>query len=254
MVVIVRFGPGWPGFGCISQFVLKIETYLRMANIEYEVKDVGLDFPDAPKGKLPYIEHEGRLIADSNIIIDYLKDHFGDPLDSPLLESQKATSHMIKRMMEEHIWWIMNRERWWAPEDPYWHTSGMLEGLAEQEFKGIRDDARRKCMEHGVGAFTDHELEVRGKKDLDAISLILGDQSFLHGQQPSSVDATVYAFLFQILNATYTSSLKSSAKSHENLSAYVGRIFDRWFSKDPLSADRKQEIKGLGRFEEGDHE
>ena len=72
MVVIVRFGPGWSGFGCISQFVLKVETYLRMAGIHYQVKDAGLDFPDAPKGKLPYIEHEGRIIADSNIIIDYL--------------------------------------------------------------------------------------------------------------------------------------------------------------------------------------
>ena len=239
MIVIVRFGPGWSGFGCISQFVLKVETYLRMAGIEYRVRDVGLDFPDAPKGKLPYIEHEGRLIADSNIIIDYLKDHFGDSLDSQLKEQQQTTSHVLKRMMEEHLWWIMNRERWWAPENPYWHTSGMLEGLGQKEYEDIRDNAHRKCIEHGVGAFTDHEIDIRGKKDLDAISLILGDQTFFHGQQPSSVDATVYAFLFQILRAPYTSSLKAAAQSHENLSAYVERIYDRWFSEDPLSADRK---------------
>ena len=239
MVVIVRFGPGWSGFGCISQFVLKVETYLRMAGIHYQVKDAGLDFPDAPKGKLPYIEHEGRIIADSNIIIDYLKDHFGDPLDSLLKESQQATSHMVKRMMEEHLWWVMNRERWWAPENPYWHTSGMLEGLAEKEYEEIRNDAHRKCMEHGVGAFTNNEIDVRGKKDLDTISLILGDQDFFHGQQPTSVDATAYAFLFQIVRAPYTSSLKTAARSHENLSAYIERIYNRWFSEDPLSSDRK---------------
>ena len=241
MVVIVRFGPGWSGFGCISQFVLKVETYLRMAGIDYRVKDVGLDFPDAPKGKLPYIEHEGRVIADSNIIIDYLKDHFGDPLDSHLNESNQATTHMLKRMTEEHLWWIVNRERWWAPENPYWHTTGMLAGLTQQEYEEIRDDARRKCMEHGVGAFTDNEIGTRGKKDMDAISLSLGNQAFFLGQQPSSVDATAYAFLFHILRAPYTSSLKTAAQSHQNLSAYVERVYNAWFSEDPLSTDRKTE-------------
>ena len=57
MVTLFRFGPAWDTFGCVSQFVLKVETYLRMADIEFETKSLGLAFAEtAPKGKLPYID------------------------------------------------------------------------------------------------------------------------------------------------------------------------------------------------------
>ena len=77
MVTLFRFGPAWEKFGCISQFVLKIETYLRIAGIEFETRSLGIAFAEtAPKGKLPYIEHKGDQVADSGFIIDYLNEHF----------------------------------------------------------------------------------------------------------------------------------------------------------------------------------
>jgi len=44
MVILNSFGPAWDSFGSVSQFVLKIETYLRMANIEFQTKSLGLEF------------------------------------------------------------------------------------------------------------------------------------------------------------------------------------------------------------------
>jgi glutathione S-transferase len=230
VVLLVRFGPGWQGFVCVSQFVLKVETYLRMAGIDYQVRDAGLNFADnAPKGKLPYIEHQGRVVADSGIIIDYLEDKFGNPLDAHISESHRATSPMLKRMVEEHLWWVMNRERWWAPENPYRHTVGMFDGLTQKEYEEFRDESRRKCMEQGVGAFTEAEIDQRGAADLEAMSLFLGQQAFFLGERPTSLDATTYAFLFQILHAPYTSNLKVAAQSHPNLVDYVERISNTWF-------------------------
>ena len=105
--------------------MLKVETYLRMAGIEFQTTSLGIGFAEtAPKGKLPYIEHNGAQIADSSIIIDYLKEQFGDPLDAALSDLERARGHTIKRMVEEHIWWLMARERWWSPENPYWDNGG----------------------------------------------------------------------------------------------------------------------------------
>ena len=60
MITLYRFGPAWQEFGCVSQFVLKVETYLRMTGIEYQVRNLGISYADAaPKGKLPFIEHDG---------------------------------------------------------------------------------------------------------------------------------------------------------------------------------------------------
>jgi glutathione S-transferase len=52
---------------------MKVENYLRMTGIPYEVVD-DFDLAKAPKGKLPYIEDAGGLI------LDYLKATYGDPL------------------------------------------------------------------------------------------------------------------------------------------------------------------------------
>lgn len=240
MITLFRFGPAWDTFGCISQFVLKIETYLRMADIEFETRSLGIAFAEtAPKGKLPYIEHNGAQIADSSFIIDYLKEHFGDSLDVALSGNQRATGHTIKRMVEEHIWWVMARERWWAPENPYWDTPGMLKELDQASYEEARDDSRRKSIEHGVGAFTEKEIDQRGREDLDALATILGENSYFLGDQPTSVDATTYAFLWQIMNAPYTSQLKIAAHEHSNLVTYIQKISEKWFASDPMSLQRE---------------
>ena len=211
-----------------------------MTGTDFEVKNLGMGFAElAPKGKLPYIEHDGLTIADSGFIIDYLKKTFGDPLDSSLTPSQKAVRLIIRRTVEEHIWWVMNRERWWAPENPYWNTPGMLEEVDRDSYEGIRDESRRKCLEHGVGAFSDEELDKRGTEDIDALSALLDNQSYFLGERETSIDATTYAFLWQIINAPYTSQLKDTALERSNLLAYVHRVNERWFSEDPMSIQRE---------------
>lgn len=240
MIRLYRFGPAWGNFGCISQFVLKVETYLRMTEAEFETVSLGAGFAEmAPKNKLPFIVHGADTIADSSFILDYLKAQFGDLLDADLVPADQARAHLIKRMFEEHIWWIMARERWWSPEAPYWDTPGLLKDLDEAGYVEARNDSQRKCIEHGVGAFTEEELDQRGREDMNAAAILLGDQPYFLGEQPTSVDATAYAFLWQILNAPYASLLKEAAAQHHNLVRYTERITDRWFSDDPMSMARQ---------------
>lgn len=51
-----------------SPYCLKLETWLRLAGLEYQVKVVS-DPRKAPKGKLPYVRIEGEAIGDSEIVI-----------------------------------------------------------------------------------------------------------------------------------------------------------------------------------------
>ena len=240
MITLFRFGPAWDKFGCVSQFVLKVETYLRMADIEFETRSLGITYTEtAPKGKLPYIEHDGIQIADSSIIIDYLKEQFGDPLDGALGSTDRARGHTIKRMIEEHVWWLMARERWWALENSYWDTPGLLKELDQAGYEEVRDESQQKCIEHGVGAFSDAELGQRGREDIDVLATLLGEQSYFLGDRPTSVDATTYAFLWQILNAPYASQLKDAALEQNNLVAYTRRMNEEWFTDDPMSLERE---------------
>jgi hypothetical protein len=89
----------------ISPFSLKVESFLRLYKIPYEVVST---FKFSPKGQIPYIrlnsKEDGFLIADSNFIIQFLSNKLGiDKLEEHMLSSQeRATAHAYTRMIEEH--------------------------------------------------------------------------------------------------------------------------------------------------------
>ena len=71
-----------------SAFCVKLETYLRMADISYEL--VYGEPREGPKGKIPWIDDDGYLLGDTTFIIDYLKKTYGDPLDARLSRKERV--------------------------------------------------------------------------------------------------------------------------------------------------------------------
>jgi hypothetical protein len=67
------------------------------------------------KGQLPFVELNGKEIADSDIIIRELSDHFSKNLDDDLNAEQKVTSHAFESMLNNHTSWVM---RWWRYNNP----------------------------------------------------------------------------------------------------------------------------------------
>ena len=69
MIYLVQF-PVSPSIRSISPFALKLETYMRMKNIQYEPV---YSQKFSVKGQTPYIELNGEQIPDSNLIIQELE-------------------------------------------------------------------------------------------------------------------------------------------------------------------------------------
>ncbi|MBC7944174.1 MAG: glutathione S-transferase N-terminal domain-containing protein, partial [Burkholderiales bacterium] len=82
MIKLYQFEPAF-GLPNASPFCMKLETYLRMAGLPFEIAP-NANIMKAPKGKMPYIEDNGRAIADSSLIIEYLRKTYGDRLDAKL--------------------------------------------------------------------------------------------------------------------------------------------------------------------------
>ena len=103
MIKLHQFARTW-GIPNLSHFCCKLETYLRLADIPYQmVKSIPTK---APKGKLPFIEDGNQSIADSDLIIQHLKQAYGDKLDADLTPSEKAISLSMQRLLEDHLFWI----------------------------------------------------------------------------------------------------------------------------------------------------
>jgi len=81
MIKVHKFGPAF-GLPDPSPFVTKLETYLRMTGQPYEA--VTGNVPKAPRGHLPLIEIDGKIVTDSTAIIDQLEAARSDKLDARL--------------------------------------------------------------------------------------------------------------------------------------------------------------------------
>ena len=91
MIKLYQYPTDWD-LPNVSPFCMKMETYLRLAQIPYETVTI-VDPRKSPKGKLPYIDDNGQIIADSSFIIDYLKNKYNVALDSKL--SPDSNSHSL---------------------------------------------------------------------------------------------------------------------------------------------------------------
>src|SRR5262245_13537351 len=90
----------------LSPFCSKLETWLRIADIPYDV----VDTPNprkSPKGKLPFIEDAGQQIGDTSHIIAHLKKTRGIDPDAHLSAAQQATALLVQLTLEEHYAFVI---------------------------------------------------------------------------------------------------------------------------------------------------
>jgi len=232
MIKLYQFAPGF-GLPNPSPFCMKVETYLRMTGLPYE--SVVTPSPRrGPKGKLPFIEDQGTVIADSSDIVAYLKRTYGDPLDAHLTPSERALALFVQRLLEEHLYWSVLYSRWM--DDAYFSMTAevFLGGLAP-ELRTQFEPAARKAMGdqlygHGMGRHSAPEVYAHGQADLDALSVFLAEKPFFLGAQPTALDATAYAFLANLVLAPLETPLKRHAMTLANLPSYCARMKQRYYA------------------------
>jgi len=231
MITLYQFEPCL-GVHNPSPFCLKLETYLRMVDLPYKVVFTA-DVRKAPKQKLPYITDGDRTVADSGFIIDYLKDTYGDPLDRHLSLPDQGISVAFRRLMEDSLYWVMLYSRW--AEDDNWAVIRKLYFSNLPPVVGaivptlVRRDVRRNLYGQGIGRHSREEIYEIGCRDVKALSDFLRDKPFLLGDAPTSLDATGYAFLANLLRVELPSMISDYTRQFENLQAYCDRMQARFW-------------------------
>lgn len=231
MLTLYQFERTW-GIPNLSPFCCKIETYLRMANIDYTIKPT---LPlGAPKGKLPYIEDSGQALADSRFIIAHLKSSHKN-LDSELNAAELAASLALQRLIEEHLFWIALYSRW-QYTDQNWQVNkqaifgGLPPIIRDIVAHGWRKKIKRQILGHGTGRHQADEVFALGRQDLDALSASLSDKPYFLGDQPTTLDSSAFGLLINIIGCPIESPLKEYGLTKDNLVSYVDRIQHEYYS------------------------
>ena len=231
-IVVHQLPPAW-GLPSVSPFCLKLDTYLRMVEIPFQTV-VDATPLAGPKGKLPWIEHEGKKIGDSGFIIEYLEGRFGCDPNASLSPAERAVSLSLRRLIEENLYWTMVFDRWVVEEN--WKSfRDVVLGRVPTPIRQLlapfaRRGVRRQLKGHGIGVHSGGEIHAIGRRDLGAVADFLGDKPFLMGESATEIDAIAYGLLPNIMHVPIASPVKDEALKRSNLVDYVERIRCRYFA------------------------
>ncbi len=88
-----------------------------------------------------------------------------------------------------------------------------------------------KQLDHqGTGRYSLQEVVHLGIKNLNALTTILGEKKYFLGDKPTTVDATAFAFLVNIICTPLDDAFKEHALKQHNITAYCNRMWDEYYA------------------------
>jgi glutathione S-transferase len=210
---------------------MKAMMLLKFAGLDYVEDHSG--FRRAPKGKLPYIDDNGTIVADSTFIRFHLERAHGVDFDASLTGEQKAQAWAIEKMCEDHLYWVGVHARWMndanferGPAHFFDSAPALIRPLVKALIRGRVAKALRA---QGIGRHTEQEIAELGIRDVEALATLLGDKRFLFGEAPCGADATVFSFVAAALCLIADTPVRDAAEQHANLVAYRDRMMKAYF-------------------------
>ncbi len=230
MITLYTFGPAFAQADP-SPFVIKTLTLMKMSGLDHRVE--AADVRKAPKSKLPYIDDNGKRIADSSFIKMHLESAHGVDFSGGYSEQELAIGWALEKMLEDHLYWIVVNTRWMDDENfnkgPRQFFDKMPAPLRPLIVWMVRKEIRRNLWGQGLGRHTSAELQQLAEKDFAAAASILGDKPYLLGDRPCGFDATCYGFISSALVPLFDHPTVAPARQHDNLVAYCERMRAQYF-------------------------
>jgi glutathione S-transferase len=238
-----------------SPFGLKLETWLRMAQIPY---DVSWSFTKlGPKGKVPFVTLDGEEMGDSELVIQELASRFDRDLDQHLSMQERARGLMIRRLLEEELYFIIVYSRWEDPE--------VWPAFSKRVFSGVPfvirnlikskggKSVRNTIKAQGISRHSADEIYAKAVRDLECLAVTLGSKTYIHGEVPTLTDASLYGHLANIYYQPDEGQLQRDFTRFENLVSYTKRLKAEYFPESALGGGeevgyRPQAMREISRL------
>jgi glutathione S-transferase len=230
VITLYTFGPAF-GTPDPSPFVMKAQMLLKLAKLEFQENTKG--FLRAPKGKLPYIDDDGTLVADSTLIRMHIEKKYGVDFNRGLSERDRAIAWATEKMLEDHLYWVMVYWRWMndanferGPAHFFKRAPAFIRPLAKWK---VRGKVRRSLHAHGISRHNEAEMTLMSDRAFESLSQLLGENRYFMGSTACGADATAFAFIAGALSPVFESPAHAKARSLANLVAYRDRMMAEFY-------------------------
>jgi glutathione S-transferase len=214
-----------------SPFCLKALVLMKASALQHKVEE--MSFSKAPKGKAPYLNDNGLVIADSHFLMRHLETTYKIDFSGGYSSEQLAKGWAVARMLEEHFYFLAMHIRWlhdgnfW--KGPYQFFKGAPKIIRPLIARIVRRKTRKTVHLQGLGRHTEAERLTLAKGDLDAIETMLGNNPYFLGKTFSAVDASVFGFLWTASISYFESPVGDNIRSRLKLVAYLDRMTTEFF-------------------------
>jgi glutathione S-transferase len=206
---------------------LKVFAFLRLSGTPFMHEHI-FDSSSAPRGQLPYIVDEGETVGDSDTIIGHVTAKYGLMTDAALTPAQRDMSHLITRMLDD-LYWVMSYSRW--KDERFWPA--FRDALLRQH-PSLTEPGLRKAQEfnfqryhfQGIGRYDPDAVYTRGLADLRVLGNLIPAKGYVHGEKPTSIDASIYGFIANIYFFDIETPLKQFVVSQANIVGHCRAIHD----------------------------
>ncbi|MCP4807596.1 MAG: glutathione S-transferase family protein [Proteobacteria bacterium] len=184
----------------------------------------------------------------SGHIIERLSAERGVDLDAGLTPQQLALGHVVRRTIEEHLYFHGLHGRWVddagfaavsAPDGYFSKLSGPARFLISRYLRRnlIRMSWRRgwvgtrpsSAEQRRAAPSSAEQRRDAAQRDVDSLATLLADREYLLGS-PSTVDATLLGFGWGMVVNPYPSMVADAFNAHPNLVAYIERMKGRYWA------------------------
>jgi glutathione S-transferase len=206
---------------------LKVFAFMRLAGLAFVHEHI-FDASAAPRGQLPYIVDDGEAVGDSDTIIAHLIGKYRLTIDAALGRRERDLSLLVARLLDD-LYWVMSYSRW--KDDRHWPA---FRAAFMREHPSLTEDGLAKAREYnfqryhfqGIGRYAPDAAYARGLADLAVLADLVPADGYVHGANPTSVDAGIYGFIANIHFYDIETPLKQFVASRPNLVRHCAAIHE----------------------------
>lgn len=224
--------PTEPGAPNLSPFCTKLDMILQLSGLDFS-RELVMDPREGPKQKVPFIAEGDERIGDTQFIEAKLRADHGVDLLAHLSQSDQAIGRMIMGTIEEQLYFILVYSRWQVEDN--WPIMeeiffGQMPDEARQQIAPQALEMMRGSLRgQGIGRHLPAEAYTLGKRIIDDLAAILDDRDYFLSDKPTSIDASVYGCLINLVQNPVPTPLAAHIAGHSNLSAFLDRISVQFF-------------------------
>jgi glutathione S-transferase len=189
----------------ISPFCDKIRRVLRVKKLSFEVKNLKLleTMTRLPKlnpiGKVPALEDDGHVLADSTDIAYYLEEKYPDPPLLPRDPQQRALCHILEDWADESLYFYEARLRFTFAKNVAKTAELLLtneHGLMKRLGAVAAPRSMRRMLDkQGIGRKTEEQVLRDVTRHGEAVAGWLGTRDWLVGDAMTLADISVFVQL-----------------------------------------------------------